>query len=187
VRANKDAPALPPIPGAPAVAEVPLYGATPLSTTEQVTPPPPGSGVAVVDPTEPSEDAPSKDLVREWGHGEVSKAKVLKIKMDGPVEGFSAAESDGGFTLTVPGRKSLSTSTALVRKDKRIAALDVIPREEATEINVRFKGDAPPYLVKVRSDRIEIALGADEADKKSEDKKKVASKKKSTKKGDKKK
>jgi hypothetical protein len=100
--------------------------------------------------------------------------------MDGPVSGFSASEADGGFNIVVPGRKSLSTSTALVRKDKRIQALDVIPREDATEINVRFKGEPPAYLVKVRSDRVEIALGGDK--KEGGDTKKVASKKKDKKK-----
>jgi hypothetical protein len=183
---------VPPIPGQPAMGDVPLFGPTPLSTTEQVVPQPAPTaqakaGAADGDDEEGGDDkAGGKDLVREWGNGEVSKPKVLKVRMDGPVSGFTATEVDGGFNLVVPGRKSLSTSTALVRKDKRISSLDVIPREDATEIGVRFKGEPPAYLVKVRSDRVEIALGADKSEKsdKSEggDKKKVASKKKGDKK-----
>ncbi len=176
---------VPPIPGAPAMAEVPLYGATPLTTTEAVIPPPPSGpkGAAVAEDEDAEEKAGDKNVVREWGSGQVSSPKVLKVRMDGPVQGFTATEVDGGFDLTVPGRKSLSTSTALVRKDKRISSLDVIPREDATEINVRFKGDAPAYIVKARSDRIEIALGgAKEEGDKVADKKKVAAKKKSDKK-----
>jgi hypothetical protein len=188
VRAKQSAQDVPPIPGAPAMGDVPLFGPTPLSTTETVVPTPPSTdkAKAAAGATDPSdgEDGDEKgaksELVREWGNGEVSNPKVLKVKMDGPVTGFSATEADNGFDVVVPGRKSLSTSTALVRKDKRIASLDVIPREEATEINVRFKGDAPAYLVKVRSDRIEIALGGEK--KKEGDTKKVASKKKTDKK-----
>ncbi len=182
VRAKQPQQDLPPIPGAPAMGDVPLFGPTPLSTTETVVPqPPPGAkaaaaGAAEEGDAEDGDETPAKsDLVREWGNGEVSNPKVLKVRMDGPVSGFSASEADGGFNIVVPGRKSLSTSTALVRKDKRIQALDVIPREDATEINVRFKGEPPAYLVKVRSDRVEIALGGDK--KEGGDTKKVASKK----------
>jgi hypothetical protein len=193
VRAKQPGQDVPPIPGAPAMGDVPLFGPTPLSTTETVVPTPPSAdkAKAAAAATEPSDDEEGdekgrkSELVREWGNGEVSNPKVLKVKMDGAVTGFSATEAENGFDVVVPGRKSLSTSTALVRKDKRIASLDVIPREDATEINVRFKGDAPAYLVKVRSDRIEIALGGE---KKDGGTKKVASKKKSDKKkGDKKK
>ena len=184
VRAAQPAADVPPVPGAPAMGDVPLFGPTPLSTTEQVIPPAPASAAAQADAAdeEDAEDAKAaKDLVREWGNGEVEKPRVLKVRMDGPVAGFSASEVEGGFDVVVPGRKSLSTSTALVRKDKRISSLDVIPREDATEINVRFKGEPPPYLVKVRSDRVEIALGSEKKGS-SEKTKKVAAKKKSDKK-----
>ncbi|NUO47508.1 MAG: hypothetical protein HOV80_01485, partial [Polyangiaceae bacterium] len=191
VRAKQPAQDVPPIPGSPAMGDVPLFGPTPLSTTETVVPTPPSADKAKAAATEPSDEeegdakGAKSEVVREWGNGEVSNPKVLKVRMDGPVTGFSATEAENGFDVVVPGRKSLSTSTALVRKDKRIASLDVIPREDATEINVRFKGEAPAYLVKVRSDRIEIALGGE---KKDGENKKVASKKKGDKKkGDKKK
>lgn len=185
VRAAQPAADVPPVPGAPAMGDVPLFGPTPLSTTEQVIPPAPASAAAQADVAEEEETddgkAAKKDLVREWGNGEVEKPRVLKVRMDGPVAGFSASEVEGGFDIVVPGRKSLSTSTALVRKDKRISSLDVIPREDVTEINVRFKGEPPPYLVKVRSDRVEIALGSEKKGS-SEKTKKVAAKKKSDKK-----
>lgn len=185
--------ALPPIPGAPATAEVPLFGATPLSTTEQVVAPAPEAQAAIADAGEGDEGAEepagkpeASETVREWGEGEVKKANVLKIRMDGPIEGFVGEQTEDGFAIKVPSRKSLSTSSALVRKDKRLAGLDVVNREQAAEVVLRFKGEAPPYKVKVRGDRLEIALGSAsvaKAEKKSEPKK-VATKstKKSTKK-----
>lgn len=159
---------LPPIPGSPAVAEVPLYGATPLSTTEQVLPAEAGGTAApnpkASEPADGGEDAEGEEkseLVKEFGQGSVKNAKILKVRLDGPVAGFTATENDDGFTITVPKRKSTSTSSALVRKDKRLSAVDVVNREDAAEIVVKFKGDVPGYKAKVRGDRIEIALSSE--------------------------
>jgi hypothetical protein len=164
---QRPAPQLPPIPGAPAVAEVPLYGPTPLSTTEQVTPEAPEGATAKVGEPTDAEDADAKpekeETVREWGKGEVSSAKVLKIKMDGPIAGFVGKESEDGFTITVPGRKPQSSTSSLMRKDKRISALDVVPMESGTELTLHFKGEPPAYLAKVRGDRLEIALSGSSA------------------------
>lgn len=187
VRATQPAQNVPPVPGAPAMGDVPLFGPTPLSTTEQVVAPPAAASARATMASEEDEGDEGKAagkpaVVREWGNGQVEKPRVLKVRMDGPVSGFTASEVEGGFNIVVPGRKSLSTSTALVRKDKRISSLDVIPREEATEINVRFKGEPPAYLVKVRSDRLEIALGSEKKGDDGEKTKKVAAKKKSDKK-----
>jgi len=180
---------MPPIPGTPATADIPLLGATPLSTTEQVTPPPASTAkVGVGDAEEEgADDAAAKpekeESVREWGKGEVSSARVLKIKMDGPIAGFVGKESDDGFTIVVPGRKPLSSTSGLMRKDKRISAMDVVPMEAATEITIHFKGETPSYLAKIRGDRLEIALSGGGS--KAAAPKKVA-KKKSTKKSSKK-
>lgn len=179
---KKDLPALPPIPGSPATADVPLYGQTPMTTTEQVPATPAASAKTAAQDAEPSEegdsdDAESAELKREWGQGELKNAKTLKIKMDGPVEGFTANEAEDGFTIVVPKHKSASTSSTLVHKDKRLSAVDVVNREEGAEITVKFKGDVPAYKAKVRGDRIEIALGGEGGSKKSDEKKKVAAKK----------
>jgi hypothetical protein len=182
--------ALPPIPGAPAVADVPLYGATPLSTTEQVLPaeteataPSPKAS----EPAESEEGEEKAELVKEFGQGSVKNAKLLKVRLDGPVAGFTAVENDDGFTLLVPKRKSTSTSSALVRKDKRLAAVDVVNRDDDAEITVKFKGEVPGYKVKVRGDRIEIALSSEAgASPKKVASKKPEAKKPTAKKGDKK-
>lgn len=188
---QKPQPALPPIPGAPAVADVPLYGATPLSTTEQVLPaeaeataPSPKAS----EPAESEEGEEKTELIKEFGQGSVKNAKLLKVRLDGPVAGFTAVENDDGFTLLVPKRKSTSTSSALVRKDKRLAAVDVVNRDDDAEITVKFKGEVPGYKVKVRGDRIEIALSSEAggASPKKVASKKPDAKKPTAKKGDKK-
>jgi hypothetical protein len=155
--------ALPPIPNAPMTADVPLFGATPLSTTEALAPQP---AVGKVDspPVEEGDegddkaDADDAKLAREWGDGEVSHAKTIKVKMDGPVAGLRGEEIEGGFVIKVPGRKSTLSNPSLAGKDKRLAAFDVVNRDDGAEITVKFKGDVPAYLAKVKRDRVEIAL-----------------------------
>ncbi len=175
------APALPPIPNAPATGDVPLFGATPLSTTEQVPPPPPAaSGKAKADDSDGEGDAKAETPTqREWGTGDVSNPKMLKIKMDGPIAGITGEETEGGFTVKVPGRKSASSSSGLAHKDKRLSAVDVVNGDDGAEITVKFKGEVPGYLAKVKGDRLEIAISGEA--------KKVASKSSKKKPGGKKK
>lgn len=184
--------AMPPIPGAPATADIPLFGPTPLSTTEQVAAdkPAPASkkGAAAEDGGDEDGGAEEKSaLVREWGDGDVKDGKPFSVKMDGPIEGFTASEIEDGFSIVVPKHQSISSSSALVRKDKRLTAVDVENREDGAEIRMKFKGDVPAYKVKVRGDKIEIRLGgAGGASAEKSDAKKVASKPATKKKTDKK-
>ncbi len=196
---------LPSIPGAPAVADVPLFGATPMSTTEQVVMPPqaisgnPAAGPAPGAPGGSSEDEGDgaaeggKDgeakadgpAQRKWGEGEVKNAKVLRIKMDGPLAGITGRDADGGFTITVPGRKSAASVSGLARKDKRIEAVDVVNKEEGAVVTVKFKnGEVPGFLAQAKGDRLEIAISSDEKSGKTDGPaKKVASKSKDKEKG----
>lgn len=197
----------PAAPGAPGIpqgastgtltADVPLFGATPLSTTEPVpglAPAPSGSAAAgaplmpggpedptaaaganAVDPASGDADeggdeggaqATSK---KEWGTGGVRNPIVLKLKMDGAIEGISGASGAMGFTVSLPDRRSVSSASELARKDKRIASLQVVNNAHGAEVTVQFKDGVPPYLVKAKGDKLEIALGT-------EGHKKVASK-----------
>lgn len=172
---------VPPIPGAPATADIPLFGPTPLSTTEQVpadkAAPSNKKADAADDGGGDDGDADDKgELVREWGNGEVKDGKPFSVKMDGPVEGFSATEIEHGFAIVVPKHQSISSSSALVRKDKRLTAVDVENREDGAEIRMKFKGEPPAYKVKVRGDKIEIRLGGAAGASEKADAKKVASK-----------
>jgi hypothetical protein len=164
-------------------ATVPLFGVTPLSTTESVPAPPasasgsagaaPGAPPPVAandkahdpseddDPSDPSDakdDGPPK---KEWGTGGVSHPVVLKIKMDGAIERIHGASGAMGFTLSIPGRRSLSNSSELTRKDKRLASVSVLNNASGAEVTVQFKDGVPPYLAKANGDRLEIALGTE--------------------------
>jgi hypothetical protein len=167
---------------------VPLFGATPLSTTEPVPPPPsPQASAVALAGTPPSPDgagAASGDSddepsladksgpgLKEWGQGSVAHPVVLKIKMDGPIERITGASGAMGFTLSIPDRRSLSTSHDFARKDKRLALVNVVNTSHGAEVTVQFKDGVPAYRAKAKGDRLEIALGT-------EGHKKVAKKKK---------
>ena len=174
--------ALPPAPETPAVtaatapgtptANVPLFGATPLSTTEPApgaTPPPSASAMASAAPSSAPAAAPDDDgdtppaasggNPKEWGQGPVQHPVVLKIKMDGPIERITGAAGAMGFTVSVPGRRSVSSASDLTRKDKRLASVNVVNTSHGAEISVQFKDGVPPYLARVKGEKLEIAIG----------------------------
>lgn len=152
-------------------ANVPLFGPTPLSTTEPApgaapTAAPSSSALAAAPPPsadgddEPAPgDSGGGSILKEWGNGPVSHPITLKIKMDAPIERITGAAGAAGFTVTVPGRRSVSPSNDLARKDKRLSSVNVVNTSRGAEITVQFKDGVPPYLAKVKGDRLEIAIG----------------------------
>ena len=190
---------------------VPLFGATPLSTTEPVPamPTQPDGTIAQAPPAAPEGDAAQAAAAadegegegddeatetqgngKQFGKGNVRSPIVLKLKMDGPIETVNGAAGAMGFTVSLPGRRALSSATELARKDKRIASINVVNNPAGAEISLQFKDGVPAYIAKAKGDRLDIALGTDAkkkvakagSDKKKKGalKKKVAEKKKTT-------
>ncbi|MGK4005810.1 PilZ domain-containing protein [Sorangium sp. So ce1036] len=200
----ESAPALPAASGAPALAaaaapaaaggaltaNVPLFGATPLSTTEPVPPTPPESSAQADDSLDPGmpggpgdEDADEEDeqaAPQEWGRGVVRSPTVLRLKMDGPIEEVTGAAGAMGFTVSLPDRRALSSGSGLARKDKRIASVRVVNTPHGAEVTLKFKDGVPAYRAKARGDRLEIAIGRDEPKKVASKSKKEKDRKKSS-------
>jgi len=189
-------------PGTP-TANVPLFGATPLSTTEPVpAPTPSGAALAAAAPAPDGADgeagddaeAPSGSAgdgkstapLKEWGQGTVSHPVTLKLKMDGPIERINGAAGAMGFTISLPDRRSVSSTTDLARKDKRLASVNVVNTSHGAEVTIQFRDGVPPYLAKVKGDRLEIALGSEHGAKKVAKKKHDGDKDKAKPKGKKK-
>lgn len=152
-------------PGTP-IANVPLFGATPLSTTEPAPAAPSGSALAAVagDAGAPLAKAgdtgePQGPILKEWGQGTVQHPVVLKLKMDGPVERLTGAAGAMGFTIVMPNRRSVSTAHDLTRKDKRLASVNVVNTSHGAEVTVQFKDGVPPYMARIKGDKLEIAIG----------------------------
>jgi hypothetical protein len=177
------APALPAAPagaadGAVATANVPLFGATPLSTTEAVpTAAPSGSAVAGNE-AEPggaqaaNDDADDEggggnaDGTKEWGEGNVKSPTTLRVKLDGDISGFNGAKGAMGFTIVLPGRRILSSAGELQKKDKRIATFQVANKPGGAELMIQFKDGVPAYLARAKGNKLEIMLGTEGKSKK---------------------
>lgn len=108
-----------------------------------------------VDPSMP-DGKPGK--VTPFGNGPVAHGNVLKIKMDGLVGRIQGASQPSGFTVVIPGRKSLDAAAPLASKDPRIAAIRVSNEPAGAELSVTFKDGVPNYQVKAHGDTLEMHL-----------------------------
>jgi hypothetical protein len=151
-----------------------------------IPPPPPIETVAVnnlPEASDPSDHHKGKLHVTPFGNGNVQHGNVLKLKMDGPIEKINGGAQPTGFSVSIPGRRSLEPAGPLASRDNRIASIKVTNEGSGSELDVAFKDGVPSYLVRAKGDTLEIVLaapgshsggGGDDKDKQPE---KVASKK----------
>lgn len=98
--------------------------------------------------------------VAPFGNGSVHHANTLHLKMDGPIESIEGAPQPTGFTVKIPGRKSLEAAGPLSARDERIAAIKVSNESAGAELTVSFKDGVPNYLVSAKGDTLVISLAA---------------------------
>ncbi len=171
---------------APVATDATALAAPPPAPTIPPAPPPEQTPVATntTDTQEPSEHHHQKLHVAPFGNGNVQHGNVLKLKMDGAIEKINGAAEPTGFSVSIPGRRSLEPAGPLASRDSRIASIKVTNEGTGSELDVAFKDGVPSYLVRAKGDTLEIVLaapgklGGDDKDKPE----KVASKKKSHKK-----
>lgn len=147
----------------PPAATAPAY---PAPAAPAMPAPLPGGAVAGNDPMMSAAAALGADPTMNgkpgkatpFGNGPVAHGNVLKIKMDGPVGRIQGASQPSGFTVVIPGRKSLDAAGPLASKDPRIAAIRVSNEPAGAELSVTFKDGVPNYQVKARGDTLEMHL-----------------------------
>jgi hypothetical protein len=83
---------------------------------------------------------------------------ILKLKMDGAIGRIQGASQPTGFTVVIPGRKSLDSAGPLAAKDPRIAAIRVANEASGAELTVTFKDGVPNYAVRAKGDTLEMVL-----------------------------
>jgi hypothetical protein len=98
--------------------------------------------------------------VAPFGNGAVHHANVLHLKMDGPIDSIEGAQQPTGFTVKIPGRKSLEAAGPLSARDGRIAAIKVSNESAGAELTLSFKDGVPNYLVSAKGDVLVISLAA---------------------------
>lgn len=158
------------------VANVPLFGATPLSTTEPApgAPPQPAAIPAGQAPQAglPAPGAPSGDMGDDdgpvgdkkapsttYGRGEVVKPRTIRLKMDAPITDIRGVVEGNTIKLTLPGRRNIEAANVLTKRDKRLASVKAIPGAEGVEVQITFKDKVPPFLARANTKMLEIDLG----------------------------
>ncbi|MCL2723221.1 MAG: PilZ domain-containing protein [Polyangiaceae bacterium] len=96
--------------------------------------------------------------VTPFGNGPVGHGNVMRIKMDGAIEKIQGASQPAGFTVVIPGRKSLEAAGPLAAKDSRIAAIRMANEAGGAELTVTFKDGVPNYQVRGKGDTLELVL-----------------------------
>ena len=97
--------------------------------------------------------------VAPFGHGKVAHATVLRMKTDGEITAIHGARTPTGFTVTVPGRRSMESSAGLAGRDARIASVKITNGSKGSELAFQFKDGVPPYLVRAKGHDLQISLG----------------------------
>ena len=78
--------------------------------------------------------------------------------MDGDIEKFEGDGQPTGFTVVIPGRRSLEPAAPLAARDARIASIRATNDGTGAELTVAFKDGVPNYLVRAKGDVLEIVL-----------------------------
>jgi PilZ domain len=170
----------PPGTGAPQ-ANVPLFGATTMSTTDPFAAPTPGQppapptamassfgavggsdfseSAAIDEGDDGKSESKSKTKVLPFTHGKVSHPVILRLKTDGTITAMHGMRTPTGFTVSLPGRHAPESTSGLTSRDPRIASMHVNSGSKGTEVSVQFKDGVPPYAVRAKGHDVVISLG----------------------------
>ena len=111
------------------------------------------------DSADPAHHAVKKHTrVTPFGNGAVHHGNVLRLKMDGVIEAIEGAQLPTGFTIKVPGRRSLEAASPLAARDSRIGVIKVNNDASGAELTVAFKDGVPNYQVSARGDTLIMTL-----------------------------
>lgn len=164
------APALPAAPaqpaqGAPAssgdavTANVPLFGPTPMSTTEAAAPPAEPTAAAAAPPDEGAGDDKGEPGDKTFGKGTVSNPKVARLKFDSPLTELKGSVDKHSVVVFVPGHRNIEPAGPLSKRDKRLASVKAVPKDGGVEVTYTFKDAPPPFEAKLDGKLLVMEMG----------------------------
>jgi hypothetical protein len=178
------------------VANVPLFGATPMATVEpaplgplpdEITATSPRSKGQATDEErlddedprsvvqdESFEDGKSKkkdaaedrspdavaEAVKPFGLGKMHLPVVYRIKLDKPGAALEGRSQGSGFTVTIPGRKTEGSSSAITKRDDRILEVKMKNGPTGAVISFVFRSRVPGYKVRLRKSYLEVFVSS---------------------------
>ncbi|HVJ94961.1 MAG TPA: PilZ domain-containing protein [Labilithrix sp.] len=87
-----------------------------------------------------------------------ARPTIIKIKMDGPIEGIQGATQPTGFTIVTPNRLAMDSASSLTSKDPRLENVRISNEASGAEFTVSFKDGVPNYIVRARGETLEFVL-----------------------------
>lgn len=161
------------------VANVPLFGPTPMATMEPVPLDPEltpadeearekAAAAATVEDAEWPDEARRAEAkvnpadVKPWGRGRMHLPTIHKLRLDAAGASISGAVNDAGFTVVIPGRKVMESGRAIQRRDERIAQVKTSNTAAGAQVTFQFRGKVPAYRVRLRNDFAEFLISAPE-------------------------
>jgi hypothetical protein len=97
---------------------------------------------------------------KSWGKGRLNLPTIHRIRLDGPGKVLKGSVNATGFSVVVPGRKTVEKGDAIARRDQRIARVATSNDGEGARISFRFRDGVPPYRVRLRNDFVEFSISA---------------------------
>jgi hypothetical protein len=154
------APAAPAAVAAPVAAAPPIPDPIPQPAPALAAAPPVAPAPAPVAAADDTTDKSEKKHIHvtPFSNGPVHHGNILRLKMDAPLEAIEGAQQPTGFTVKLPGRKSLEAAGPLAARDSRIASIKVSNDSAGAELTVTFKDGVPNYRVSAKGDNLVIAL-----------------------------
>jgi hypothetical protein len=156
------------------VAQVPLFGLTPMATMEPVPPPPPGGQQSATSEEEAKEMAAAQaaaneswaseeqkvrpEDVKPWGRGRLHLPTIHRIRLNKPGSGIRGKRTETGFSVTIAGRRVRESGSAIAKRDRRIASVKTDNSSAGAKVTFRFRGKVPGYRVRLRGDYVEFLI-----------------------------
>jgi hypothetical protein len=171
------------------VADVPLFGPTPMATME---PAPLGPSQdtqagddedeearekaeaqkslvaderfekpqATPPPVATRQKTPASNDVKPWGNGRMHLPTIYRLRLSEPGASLQGNATSTGFVVKLPGRKVMESARAIEQRDRRIARVRIKNGPAGAEVAFQFKSGVPSYRVRLRKDFVEFLISA---------------------------
>ncbi len=160
------------------VAQVPLFGATPMATAEAA-PLNPAPVTPTLDeysmskdqaftdrivspPAAKSDDSEpeSQEAATVFQVGRMDLPHIHRLRLDAPGTALQGSKTPSGFTVLIPGRKVMENGSAIASRDDRIVNVRVANTPAGSKVTFRFRKDVPGYKARLRNDYVEFFINS---------------------------
>jgi PilZ domain len=163
------------------VANVPMFGPTPMATRESapVNPGPPPGAVdeyslskdqvfddkPIAVPRTAAEETsqsgrPSSSESTAFQVGRMQLPVIYRLRLDAVGTSLQGEKTASGFSVLIPGRKVMENGTSIVRADNRVLDVRVSNTPAGGKVTFRLIKDPPGYKVRLRNDYLEFFINS---------------------------